>query len=342
MSHTHSGVPADLQYQRSDRVNLRPLQLALAITATFLIVEIVGGLLTGSLALLADAAHMGIDVAALSLSLFAVWVAQRPATAQRSFGYLRAEILAALVNAATLIVVSLYIFWEAAQRITEPTEVRSGLMLVVAAAGLLANGASAWVLVRGGGHQENLNVRGALLHVVGDMLGSVGAILAAVIMLATGWYLADPILSIGIGLLLLWSAWRLLRESVDVLLESSPSGIDMDEVREAIRGIDGVVDVHDLHVWTVTSGFNALSSHVEVSGDRDWSEILLDLAKRLRERFGITHITVQPEEPNRLPESFRGCSIDSPEGLAACRVALQDTTASTGTLLGHGHKHRTG
>ncbi len=186
-----------------ERVNRRPLVIALAITATFLVIEVIGALLTNSLALLADAGHMLTDVAALALALFAMWLANRPATPVRSFGFYRAEILAALVNATTLVVVSIYIFWEAFQRIGEPPHIDSGPMLIVAIAGLGANAASAWVLMSGGGHENNINTRGAFLHVVGDMLGSVGAIVAALVMLATGWYLADPILSAGIGGLIL-------------------------------------------------------------------------------------------------------------------------------------------
>lgn len=193
----------------SARVNPRPLLIALGITSLFLVAEVTGGLLTNSLALLADAGHMATDVVALALALFAIWLARHPATAERSFGLYRAEVLAALVNAATLVAVSIFIFWEAFGRIGEPPEVDSGPMLAVAAAGLVANAASAWELMRGGGHEENLNTRGAFPHVIGDMLGSIGAIVAALVMLATGWYLADPILSAGIGLLILWSSWRL-------------------------------------------------------------------------------------------------------------------------------------
>jgi cobalt-zinc-cadmium efflux system protein len=292
--------------------------IALAITATFLLVEVAGGILTNSLALLADAGHMATDVAALALALFAIWLARRPATAERSFGYLRAEILAALINGASLVAISIYIFWEAFQRIGEPPEVDSGPMLAVAIAGLAANAASAWVLSRGGGHRHDLNTRGALLHVIGDMLGSAGAIVAALIMLATGWYLADPLLSAGIGLLILWNSWKLLRESVDVLLEATPHGIDADEVRAAMAATDDVDGVHDLHIWTVTSGLIALSSHVDVTGTRDWHAVLLDLSTLLRERFGIAHVTLQPEQSGTLPDAFRGCTFDTPEGVAAC------------------------
>ena len=330
---THSGGRHESQGTPAAGARQRPLAIALAITALFLVAEVVGGILTNSLALLADAAHMGTDVSALALSLFAIWLSRRPATNTRSFGYLRAEILAALLNGATLIAASIYIFWEAFQRLGEPPEVQSGPMLVVAAAGLLANAASAWVLMRGGSHKDNLNVRGAYLHVVGDMLGSVGAIVAALIMLTTGWYLADPILSAGIGLLILWSSWRLLRESVDVLLEATPTGINPDDIRDAMVAADGVEGVHDLHIWTVTSGLNALSSHVEVTGTRDWHAVLLDLSSLLRERFGIAHVTLQPEHGASLPEAFRGCTFDTPEGRVAC------LDATTKAPVEHGHRH---
>lgn len=315
----------------------RPLLIALAITATFLIVEVIGGIATNSLALLADAGHMATDVAALALSLVAIWLARRPATPERSFGFMRAEVLAALINSGTLIAISIYIFWEAFARIGEPPHVKSGPMLAVAVAGLIANLASAWVLSRGGGHQHNLNTRGAFLHVMGDMLGSAGAIVAALIMLATDWYLADPILSAGIGLLILWSSWRLLKESVMVLLEATPAGIVPSEVAAAIRSVPGVLGVHDLHVWTVTSGLMALSGHVELDDLDLWPEALTELTHRLRKEFGIAHVTLQPElmlpDGTHLPTDALICSIDTEAGRQACRVALdaaQEMTAHDG------------
>lgn len=331
-STTHRHAHADEPVQR---VNRRPLAIALGITASFLVIEVIGGLLTNSLALLADAAHMLTDVIALALSLFAVWLAAKPATARRSFGYLRAEVLAALVNAGSLIAISIYIFWEAFQRLGDPPDVDSGPMLLVAIAGLGANAVSAWVLMRGGGHQDNLNTRGAYLHVVGDMLGSAGAILAAVIMLLTGWYLADPLLSAGIGVLILWSSWRLLRESADVLLEATPASIDPAEVRAAVEQVEGISGVHDLHIWTVTSGLIALSAHVDVTGARPWHETLLELTELLREQFGIAHVTVQPEDADLLPELYRACSLDSAEGQAACRVPFEPV----GVDAHAGHRH---
>jgi cobalt-zinc-cadmium efflux system protein len=307
---------------------------ALAITATFLVVEVLGGLLTGSLALLADAGHMATDVAALALSLGASWLARRPATPQYSFGYRRAEVLAAFVNAASLLAISVYVFWEAYQRLGDPPNVDSGPMFAVAVAGLAANAASAAVLARGGGHSDDLNTRGAFLHVVGDALGSVGAIVAALVMLATDWYLADPILSAGIGILIVWSSWRLLCESVDVLLESTPDEMDSDAVRSALTGVDGVEGVHDLHIWTVSSGFVSLSAHVELAEGRQWEPVLLDLSAQLRERFGIVHVTLQPETVAALPDSFRGCSIDTPEGREICQVP-----AGVNDVHHHAHGH---
>ena len=327
-THEHGG-------ESRERVNRRPLLIALLITATFLIVEVIGGLLTNSLALLADAGHMVTDVAALGLSLLAIWLASRPATAERSFGFYRAEVLAALVNSATLIAISIYIFWEAFQRLGEPLDVKSGPMLVVAVAGLAANAASAWVLMRGGGHEENLNTRGAFLHVVGDMLGSVGAIVAALIMLATGWYLADPILSALIGMLILWNSWRLLRESVDVLLEATPPAIDPYAVQRAVCEVEGVAGIHDLHIWTVTSGFIAMSGHIEVTGERPWRDVLCEVNELLRDRFGIAHVTLQPEDPSDVDDPFRGCSLDTPEGRAACRYPATIDVATS--HAGHAH-----
>ena len=329
--HSHAGH----NHSPGERVDRRPLRIALVITSASLIAELIGGLLTNSLALLADAAHMATDVAALGLALFAIWLAGRPATPQRSFGFYRAEILAALVNAGTLIAISIYIFWEAFHRIGNPPDVKSGPMLVVAVAGLVANGASAWVLMRGGGHEHDLNTRGAFLHVLGDMLGSVGAITAALIMIATGWYLADPILSAGIGLLILGSSWRLLRESVEVLLEATPGDIGPADVRAAMVEVVGVSGVHDLHVWTVTSGLIAMSGHVEVTGRRDWQAVLSDLTGLLRAEFGIAHVTLQPEESHGDGIRFDGCSLDTPAGYVACRAAVNGRVHRTRQIRRH-------
>jgi cobalt-zinc-cadmium efflux system protein len=321
--------------ERPTRVDRRPLVIAMAITTTFFIVELVGAYISNSLALLADAAHMLTDVAALGLALFAMWLAGRTTSPERTFGYLRAEILTALVNAVSLIVLAIYIFWEAWQRFQEPPEVKSGPLLVVAVAGMIANIASAWVLSRGGGHRENLNTRGAFLHVLGDLLGSVATIAAAVIIMFTGWYAADPIVSVLIGGLVVFGAWSLLRESVDVLLEAAPRGVVIADVRRAMDAVPGVTGVHDLHVWTVTSGLTALSAHVETTNLADWEICMQTLATMLREKFGIAHATLQPELPRSTRDTWDRCSIDAPEGRAACLTAT-NSVVGTGHA-GHGH-----
>lgn len=271
----------------------RSLRRVLVLTTAFMFAELAGGLLSGSLALLADAAHMFTDVGAIGLSLFALWFARRPPTTGMTWGWLRIEILAALVNAATLLVLAGFIVREAWQRFNDPVAIDGGIMLAVAAGGLAVNIVAAVLLHRSAG--ESLNVRGAYLHVLGDLLGSVGAIAAAVIILATGWTAADPLISIFVAALIVWSGWKLLRESVDVLLESVPAHIDVVEVQRAIDEIPGVDNVHDLHVWTVTSGFLAMSGHAVVEQPDDHTRILAEIHRRMAERFGIRHVTFQLE-----------------------------------------------
>ncbi len=265
----------------------------LAITATFMVAELVGGWISGSLALMADAAHMLTDVASIGLSLFALSFARRPATPEKTYGYLRLEILAALLNGALLIGIAVFIFLEAWHRLVQPHAVRGALMLAVALAGLAANIAAAAILHRSAG--ESLNVRGAYLHVLSDLLGSAGAALAAAVILAVGWLAADPIISIVVGVLILASSWTLLRESVDILLEAVPAHIDMEEVRLAIDDVPGVNQVHDLHVWTVTSGFLAMSGHAIVADPEANQAVLEEIHHRMRDRFGIRHATIQLE-----------------------------------------------
>lgn len=273
------------------------LALTLLLAGGYMVAELVGGLLTNSLALLADAGHMLSDVAALALSLFALWIAERPSGPQRSFGYYRAEILAALVNGATLIAISFYVFIEAYHRFRQPLEVQGAAMLAVAFGGLIVNLFGLWLLNEG--RAGNLNVRGAWLHVLTDALGSVGAIMAAVLIWAFGWEWADPLASILIGLLVMYSSWRLLVESVYVLLESAPSGIDVDRVRQSMQETPGVLAVHDLHVWTITSGMDCLSAHVVAMDGQLHAALLRVLRERMHEQFGIDHMTIQIE-----PEGF--------------------------------------
>jgi cobalt-zinc-cadmium efflux system protein len=268
------------------------LKWVLIITALFMVAEIVGGLLSGSLALLADSGHMFTDAAAIGLSLFAMRIAQRPPNTKRTFGYVRLEILAALVNGATLLAIAGLIVFEAWQRLRDPVVIDGTIMLSVAALGLAVNVAGAFLL-HSHAH-DNLNVRGAYLHVLGDLLGSVGAIAAGIIVLTTGWTPADPIISVVIALLILFSAWKLVREATDVLLESVPSHVDMDGVLAALASIDGLDDVHDVHVWTLTSGFVAISAHGVIDDPIKHSRVLTEVRK-LMASHGIDHVTFQIE-----------------------------------------------
>jgi cobalt-zinc-cadmium efflux system protein len=271
--------------------NRRALALVLALTAGFTVVEIVGGLLTGSLALLADAGHMLSDNLSLGLALFAAWLAQRPAPPNKSFGYRRGEILAALANGVTLVAVSIWVFVEAYSRLKEPPEVLGGPMLVVAALGLLVNAAGAIILYRSGG--ESLNVQGAMRHVFADALGSVGAIVAAAVIILTGWRYADPLISVAIGFLILGSSWKLLKDSTNILLEATPPDLDAAEVGQKMASAEGIVEVHDLHIWTITSGFPALSAHVLVGRHEDCHARRRELEDILAREYGISHTTLQ-------------------------------------------------
>jgi cobalt-zinc-cadmium efflux system protein len=269
------------------------LVAVLALTLAFMAVEFVGGWIANSLALMADAAHMLSDAAALGLSLFALTIARRPATPAKSYGYLRIEILAALANGVALVIIALAILWQAWVRLRAPQPVQGGLMMVVAVAGLIVNLIAARILHASSGH--NLNVRAAYLHVLGDLLGSVGAIVAAGIILTTGWFPADPLISCVVALLILVGSWRLLRESVDILLEAVPRHIDLDALRRAIAGIPGVEEVHDLHVWTLTSGYLAMSGHALVRDPADYKRVLTEVHTRMHDDFGISHVTMQVE-----------------------------------------------
>jgi cobalt-zinc-cadmium efflux system protein len=271
----------------------RALGAVLALTATYTVVELVGGLLTGSLALLADAGHMLSDAASIALALFASWLAARPATAQRSFGYRRAEILAALANGVLLVAVAIWIFIEAFARLSDPPRILGGWVLAVAIVGLTINLLAAGILARAAG--ESLNVLAAYRHVLADLAGSVGVIAAALIVLITGWRYADPLVGAGIGVLVLASSWTILRDSVSILLESTPAGMDAGDVGRRMAEVEGVVEVHDLHIWTITSGFPALSAHVLVREDDDCHARRRELEAILGDEFGLRHTTLQVE-----------------------------------------------
>ena len=276
----------------SERGVVGRLRAALAITAIFLVAEVVGGILSNSLALLADAGHMLTDVAALALSLFVAWFSRQPGTPEKTFGYLRWEILAAFLNGATLLVISAWIAWEAVLRLRAPEPVAGGLMLAVACGGLVVNLAAAWLLRPAS--SDSLNMRGAYLHVLSDLLGSVGTVTAALLMSFTGWTRADPIVSLITVVLIVRGAWSLVRESVDVLLEASPAHISLGAVRAQLEAIPGVESVHDLHVWTVTSGVVAMSAHAIVREPERQQHVLEHVHDAMR-LFGIDHVTIQLE-----------------------------------------------
>jgi cobalt-zinc-cadmium efflux system protein len=270
---------------------LRSLVLALALNAVYTVVEAAVGFATGSLTLLADAGHNLSDVAALAIAAGAVLLARRPATPDRSFGFKRAEILAALLNAVSLVAIATLIFVEAARRFAHPVALPGGWLIVVATAGLLINGASAAAVFRRGG--RDLNLRASFIHLAGDALGSLGVIIAGVIIIATGWQYADPLFSVLLGVLILASSWGVLRDSVLVLLEAAPKGMSVESVGKAIAAYPGVVEVHDLHVWTITSDFPALSAHVLVRSGNDCHAARRGIEQMLRERYSIIHTTLQ-------------------------------------------------
>lgn len=289
-SHSHPGGPGHIH--SSGEVQARGLRIALALTALFFVVEVAGGLLSNSLALLADAGHMLTDVAALGLSLFVAWFSRQPETPSKTYGYLRWEILAAFLNGTTLLLISAWIISEAVLRLRHPVPVASGLMLGVAAASVATNLTSAWVLH--GGSRGSLNLRGAYIHVLGDLLGSAGTVVAALLVRFTGWLPADPIASIVMTVLIVRGSWRLVRESVDILLESTPAHLSTGAIRSQLTAIPGIESVHDLHVWTVTSGVIAMSAHAIVREPDRHQHVLEHIHDAMR-LFGIDHVTIQLE-----------------------------------------------
>ncbi|MGH7636842.1 MAG: cation diffusion facilitator family transporter [Gemmatimonadaceae bacterium] len=292
MHHHHGGAHHDPHASDVSDRSTRALRLALGLTLVVLVGEAIGGWISNSLALLADAGHVLTDAGALALSLFVAWFSRQPVTPEKTYGYLRWEILAALLNGATLLLISVWIVIEAVLRFRAPEAVGGTLMLVVSAAGLVANAIAALLLHPV--NQSSLNVRGAYLHVLGDLLASVGTIAAAIVISLTGWLHADPIASLLTTALIVRGAWQLVRESVDVLLEATPSHIVLQDVRTALENIPGVESVHDLHVWTVTSGVVALSAHAIVR-EPDRQQEVLERACDLMGHMGIHHVTVQIE-----------------------------------------------
>ena len=298
--------------------NQRSLALALLITLLIFFVELAGGIVSNSLALLSDAGHMLTDMMALSLALLAAFFAARPATKERTFGFYRLEILSALFNGSVLTLLSIYIFYEAVIRMLTPVAVRSDILLLVATVGLLANIGAAVILARSS--RESLNVRGAFLHVLSDLASSVAVIIGGLLIRYLGWYYADPLLGILIGLLILRGALSLVLESVNVLLEAAPAGINVDEVAAAIKRVKGVEALHDLHIWAITSGLNAISAHLVIADAMAGkaSNILGEVDALLKEKYNITHATFQTE--------CESC----PEGLI-CKIGPSEKE--------HGHQH---
>ncbi len=292
-------------HHRHRAADSRRMAIVLWINVAMLAAGVVGGIVFHSLALLADAGHVLTDVAAIGLALIAAWMAARPANPQHTFGFRRGEILAALLNGFTLVAVAVFVFIEAVSRLSDPPHVHGAGVIVIGAASLLGNGAATGVLA--GGDRDNLNLEGVLRHTAADALGALGVIVAGVLVLATGWDQADPVVSMLIALLILASSWRLLREPFNVLMESAPEGIDVRAVGSAMCAVPGVREVHDLHVWTVTSGFPALAAHIRSDPNTAPDEVREQIEAVLLERFGLEHTTLQVvPEPLLQLEDRRG------------------------------------
>jgi cobalt-zinc-cadmium efflux system protein len=291
--HNHSHDHSTHQHRSAE--SLRRVKFALLLTGVYMIAEAIGGYLTNSLALLADAGHMLTDVAALTLTLTAFWFASRPATPRKTYGYYRLEILAAFINGVALVLISLWIFYEAYERLLVQEEIKSLQMIGVAAGGLATNLICAYLLH--GSHDHDLNLHGAWLHVIADALGSVAAIIAGALIWAFGWTAADAVTSALIALIIIFGAWQLIRESVNVLLEGTPAHINLAALENRMLKIEGVQAVHDLHVWTITSGREALSAHVVHYETASAKQVLRRLQQEIKEHFGISHLTIQMETP---------------------------------------------
>jgi cobalt-zinc-cadmium efflux system protein len=285
--------------------SLKKLKIALGLTFVYMLAEAVGGWLTNSLTLLADAGHMLTDVAALTLTLAAFWFAARPATEKKTYGYYRAEILAALINGVTLVLISLWVFYEAYERWNAPQEVKGFELTLIASGGLVINIICAALLHSD--HKHDLNLHGAWLHIMGDILGSVTAIVAGVLIISFGWFWADAVCSTIISLIIIFGAWNLIRESVNVLLEGTPAHINLAAVEDTILQTEGVYEIHDLHIWTISSGLEALSAHVCHEKSVSQQELLKSLRKRLHDEFGIDHLTIQMETPDFEDEEVHFC-----------------------------------
>jgi len=292
--HGHFHIGEDARDQRER--NKKGLLIAFCITAGIMLLEFFGGLITNSLALLSDAGHMLSDAGALALSLIAFWFSSKPPSPRKTYGFYRFEILAALFNGVMLFIIAGFIVWEAIERFMEPPRVASGTMVAIATIGLLANATSAYFLMNKGDVKGNVNLRSAYLHVIGDALGSAGAIVGGLLMLLISWYWVDPLISVLVALLILKSAWGVFNHTTHILMEGTPLAIDHGEVREALQSIPGVRDVHELHIWTITSGMDSLSCHLLVEDDCDCQSVLQEAIHKIEERFRIRHTTIQVEK----------------------------------------------
>ncbi|WP_082232104.1 cation diffusion facilitator family transporter [Halobacillus massiliensis] len=303
--------------------NKKALMISFFLTTGFMVIEAIGGFLTNSLALLSDAGHMLSDSISLGVGVLAFTMGERAANYSKTYGYKRFEILAAVFNGVTLVLISIYIFYEAYKRFTNPPEVASTGMLVIAVIGLFVNILVAWMLMSKGDTKENLNLRAAFLHVLGDLLGSVGAIAAALLILFFGWGWADPLASVIVAVLILISGARVTKDAVHVLMEGTPKNVDLDNIIQTIEGVRGIFGIHDLHIWSITSGQNALSCHAVVDADftiQECQEILRAVEHEL-EHMGIGHVTIQMESDSHPHEDALLCKNES------------DDSAS------HGHSH---
>ena len=319
MAHSHSQDHNSHAYASSAGQNQGRLGLVLCLTAAFMVFEAVAGYLTNSLALLADAGHMLTDVAGLSLALAAVWFAKRPATHQRTYGYYRLEILAAMLNALFLIFVAGFILYESYQRLMDPPEVQSLPLVLVASGGLVVNLVSVRLLMDAS--KQSLNMKGAFLEVVSDGLGSAGAIAAGLIMLTTGWRYADPLFAAAIGVFILPRTWGLLRSALSILLEGTPASVSVPHMTEHILAMPGVRGVHDLHVWTITSGFIAMSGHIVVEDEVDHDHLIVDVRHLMQDEFEIEHVTLQIETQRLEQELEQPCL----PGTSPCYAADEAT-----------------
>jgi len=305
MGHDHG-------HDHTHGANKKALMISFIIITAYMIIEVIGGFLTNSLALLSDAGHMLSDSISLGVGLLAFTLGEKVANYSKTYGYKRFEILAAVFNGVTLLLIAIYIFYEAFQRFESPPEVAPTGMLIIASIGLLVNIFVAWILMRGGNTKENLNLRAAFLHVLGDMLGSVGAVVAALLIMFFNWGWADPLASVIVALLVLISGWRVTKDAVHVLMEGTPKNVDLDDIINTMENVQGIISIHDLHVWSITSGQNALSCHAVVDGDLSVyeSQTLLRAIEHKLDHKGIGHVTIQMENNEHPHDDSLLCQND--------------------------------